>query len=230
MAKVSRVRRPPEPQFRLLVIGENASSVPPAFAQLISGQGETSLPELLQHPHLLRFFLLWIFVLLQHLLGTLVGLGHLPVGVPGEVHRILVLIHFISHAGILEGKRPQPKLLRLPDDHVLDGFELLLLGEGQVFSGGVLVVTLQLVPKLIPLFVALRHLRDLGQFIHDGVHLCLYRPFQVAVDLFALVVLQHPGQRLHLLHDDGAVAQTCLHLPDEPPHGLHRRISHLAVG
>ena len=99
-----------------------------------------------------------------------------------------------------------------------------------MFSGGVLVVTLQLVPKLIPLFIALCHLRDLGQLIHDGVHLRLHRLFQVAVDLFALVVLQHPGQRLHLLHDDRTVAQACLHLPDEPSHGLHRRVPHLAVG
>ena len=99
-----------------------------------------------------------------------------------------------------------------------------------MLSGRILVVTLQLVPKLIPLFIALCHLRDLGQFVHDGVHLRLYRFFQVAVDLFALVVLQHPGQRLHLLHDDRTVAQACLHLPDEPSHGLHRRVPHLAVG
>ena len=99
-----------------------------------------------------------------------------------------------------------------------------------MLSGGVLVVTLQLVPKLIPLFIALRHLRDLGQFIHDGVHLGLCRLFQVAVDLFAPVPLQHFGQLLHLLHDDRAVAQTCLHLPDEPPHGLRCRVPHLVVG
>ena len=30
-------------------------------------------------------------------------------------------------------------------------------------------------------------LRDLGQFIHDGVYLRLYRLFQVAVDFFTLV-------------------------------------------
>ena len=98
-----------------------------------------------------------------------------------------------------------------------------------MLSGGVFVVTLQFVPEPVPLFVALSHLRDLGQFIHDGVHLRLCRFFQVAVDLFALMVLQHFGQLLHLLHDDRAVAQTCLHLPDEPPHGLHRRVPHLAV-
>ena len=99
-----------------------------------------------------------------------------------------------------------------------------------MFSGRVLVVTLQLVPKLIPLFIALCHLRDLGQLIHDGVHLRLYRLFQVAVDFFTLVVLQHPGQRLHLLCDDWTMAQTCLHLLDEPPHGLPRRVSHLLIG
>ena len=194
---ISRVRRPPEPQFRLLVIGENASSVPPAFAQLVGGQRETSLPELFQHPHLFRFFTLRVFVLLQHLLGTLVGLGHLPVGVPGEVHRILVLIHLVPHTGILEGNRAQPEPLRLPDDHVLDGFELLLLGEGQVFSGGVLVVTLQLVPKLIPLFIALCHLRDLGQLIHDGVHLRLHRLFQVGAGIVAVGIGVSEADNVH---------------------------------
>ena len=227
---ISRVSRPPEPQFRLLVIGENAPPVPPALAQLIGGQGETSLPELLQHPHLLRLFALRVLVLLQYLLGTLVDLGRLPVIVPGVVHRILICIRLVPHAAILEGKFSQTEPLRLPDDHVLDGFELLLLGEGQVFSGRVFVVMLQLVPELVPLLVALGHLRDIGQFVHDGVHLHLYRLFQVAVDLLALVVLHHPGQRLHLLRDDRTVAQACLHLPDEPPHGLHRRVPHLAVG
>ena len=99
-----------------------------------------------------------------------------------------------------------------------------------MFSGYILVVTLQFIPKPVPLLIALCHLRDLGQLIHDGIHLCLYRLFQVAVDLLALVLLQHFGQRLHLLRDDRAMAQTCLHLPNEPPHGLRRRVPHLAVG
>ena len=124
---ISRVRRPPKPQLCLLVIGENTPPVPPALAQLIGDQGEPSLPELFQHLHLLRFFLLWIFVLLQHLLGALVDLGHPPAGVPGEAHRILILVHFIFHAGILEGKCAKPEPLRLPDDHILDGFEFFLL-------------------------------------------------------------------------------------------------------
>ncbi|CAN4001585.1 tRNA (Adenine(22)-N(1))-methyltransferase, partial [Dysosmobacter welbionis] len=227
---ISRLRRPPKPQFRLLVVGKEAPTIPPALAQLVGGQGETSLPELLQHLHLLRFFLLWIFILLQHLLGALVGLSHLPVGIPGGVYRILILIYLVPHTGILEGKRTKPELLRLPDDHVLDGFELLLLGERQVFSGHVLVVTFQFIPKLVPLLIALCHLGDFGQFIHDGVYLRLYRLFQVAVDLFALVVLQHFRQGFHLLRNDRAMAQTCLHLPNEPPHGLHRRIPHLLIG
>ena len=99
-----------------------------------------------------------------------------------------------------------------------------------MFSGHVLVVTLQFIPKLVPLFIALCHLGDFGQFIHDGVYLRLYRLFQVAVDLFALVVLQHFRQGLHLLRNDRAMAQTCLHLPNEPPHGLHRRVPHLLIG
>ena len=89
---------------------------------------------------------------------------------------------------------------------------------------------LQLIPKLIPLFIALCHLRDLGQFIHDGVHLRLHRLFQVAIDFFALVVFQHPGQCFHPLHDDRTVTQARLRLPDEPSHGIHRRVPHLAVG
>ena len=99
-----------------------------------------------------------------------------------------------------------------------------------MFSGGVFVVTLQLVPELIPLFIALGHLGNLGQFIHDGIHLGLCRLLQVAVDLLAFVLLQHPGQRLHLLCDDRAMAQACLHLPNEPPHGLYRGVPHLLIG
>src|SRR5699024_9499178 len=57
---ISCVSRPPEPQFCLLIIGENTPTVPPALAQLVGGQGEPSLPELFQRLHLLRFFLLWI--------------------------------------------------------------------------------------------------------------------------------------------------------------------------
>ena len=99
-----------------------------------------------------------------------------------------------------------------------------------MISGRVFVVTLQLVPKPVPLFIAFGHLGDLVQFIHDGVHLRLYRFFQVAVDLLAPVVLQHSGQCLHPLRDGRAVAQTRLHLPNEPPHGLRRSVPHLAVG
>ena len=124
---ISCVSRSPEPQFCLLVVGKDTHAIPPALAQLICGQGESSLPELLQHLHLLRLFRLWIIVFLQHLLGTLVGLRHLPARGPGLVHRILVLIDFISHAGIFEGKCAKLEPLRLPDDHVLDGFEFLLL-------------------------------------------------------------------------------------------------------
>ena len=63
-----------------------------------------------------------------------------------------------------------------------------------------------------------------------GVCLGFYRLSQVAVDFLALVVFQHSGQRFHLRFDDRTVAQTCFHPPNEPPHGLHRRIPHLAVG
>ena len=127
-----------------------------------------------------------IIVLLQHLLGSLIRLSHPPVRAPSEVYRILVLVCLVPHTGILEGEHAQPELFRLPDDHVLDGLELLLLGQRLMVPGNILVVPLQLIPEPVPVIVALGYLRYLGQLVHDGVRLGLHRLGKVAVDLLAV--------------------------------------------
>ena len=135
-----------EPQLRLFIIRQHAHTIPPAFAQQVSCHGEAGVPELLQHLHLLRLFRFCVFIFRQDLLGVLVGYRHLPPGGPGVVHLRLILINLVPHGCVLEGKRTQPELLRLLNDHILDGFELLLLREAQVFSWAVFVVPLHLVP------------------------------------------------------------------------------------
>ena len=51
-----------EPQLRLFVIRQHTHTIPPAFTQQVGCHGEASVPELLQHPHLLRFFFLCVFI------------------------------------------------------------------------------------------------------------------------------------------------------------------------
>ena len=77
---ISRVRRPLKPQFRLLVIGENAPTIPPALAQLMSGYSESSVPEPLQHSYLFRFFFLCVFIFQKDFFRILIGFCHLPPG------------------------------------------------------------------------------------------------------------------------------------------------------
>lgn len=43
------------------------------------------------------------------------------------VYRLLVLIHLVPHGRILECDCTKAQLLRLLDDHILDGLEFLLL-------------------------------------------------------------------------------------------------------
>ena len=93
-----------------------------------------------------------------------------------------------------------------------------------MFPGFVLVVILQFIPQLVPDLVALRHRRELSQFIHDGVHLSLNRFLQIAVHLFAF------GQSEQLVLNGRAVADTGLHFTDQIAHCLLRCIAHFLVG
>ena len=86
-----------------------------------------------------------------------------------------------------------------------------------MFSGRVFVVATPAHPcSRFQLLVALRHLRDLGQLIHDGVHLGLGRlssdsrrpSCPCTSDSSSASVSICPG-------DDRTVAEAGLHLPDE---------------
>ena len=87
-------------------------------------------------------------------------------------HGILIFVHLILHPRILKGEHTKLEIVRLPDDHILDGLEFLLLRQWFVFSRRVFVVPLQLIPQPVPVFIALRHLRELGQLIHDHMAFC----------------------------------------------------------
>ncbi len=117
----------PKPQLRLFVIRQHTHTIPPAFAQQVSCHGEADIPELFQHPNLLRLFRFCVFIYREDFFRVLVGLRHLPAGRPGVVHLLLVLIHFVFHGRIFEGESTQTQFLSLPDDHVLDGLEFRLL-------------------------------------------------------------------------------------------------------
>lgn len=50
------------------------------------------------------------------------------------------------------------------------------------------IALVQLIPDLIPGFVAFRHFRLPGQLVHDGIHQCFERFLQIAILLFPVVV------------------------------------------
>ena len=194
----------------------------------MGGHGEAGIPELFQHTHLHSLLFLRVFVLVQNFLGVSISRRQVPPGTPP--YHLLLLICLVLHLPILKGGYAQAQVLRLPDHHILDGLEFFLLGQRLMFSGCVFVVALQLIPQPVPLLVALRHFRDLLQFIHDGVHLFLHRFPQITVDLFACAFSQQSGQRLHLFRDNRTVTRVGLHLPDETGHGFHGRVPHLLIG
>ena len=74
-----------------------------------------------------------------------------------------------------------------------------------MLPGLIFVVALQLTPQLVPLGVALSHLRDRGQIIHNGIDFVLDRPLQIAIDLFPGSPLEHGGEFHHLLLQRRAV-------------------------
>ena len=95
-------------------------------------------------------------------------------------------------SGMFRGvRRHEPVLLqlltqsfRLADDAVFDRLELLLLREGAVYAGLVLVEPLQLIPEVVPHLIAGGHVRLRGQRIGDGIYQRLDLFGQVAVLLF----------------------------------------------
>ena len=190
--------------------------------------GEALLPELFQHRELLGLFRFRCIRIAEDLLRVPIGQHQVPAGL--HVQRVVFLLHLIFHLLILEGELPQPDVLRLLDDQVLNGAELLLPGQRQVLPRLVRVIGIHRVLHLVPDFVALRHLRQLRQRIHDGVHLFLDRLLQISIDLLAIHIFQRPHQRPRPLFDLRAVAEGRAHLPDETCHGALRRPADLLVG
>ena len=75
--------------------------------------------------------------------------------------------------------------LRFLNDGVLDGTEFFLLGKRIVLSRFAFVVALQRIAQVIPDGLIRRHLRQIFEFVHDGIHFVFQRLFEIAILLFA---------------------------------------------
>ena len=107
---------------------------------------------------------------------------------------------------------------RLPDDHILDGLELLLPGQGHALRQVVFVGAQYLLPHLIPQFVGMGDTGISGQLVHDLIHHRFQRCLQIAVLFFAAGEPQAIRQMGHQLLDERVVRRPLLHAEDQLPH------------
>ena len=107
---------------------------------------------------------------------------------------------------------------RLLDDHIFDGLEFLLPGEGQAFRQVIPVGVKHLLSYFIPQVVGPGDTRISGQLIHDLIHHSLQRRFQVAVLFFAAGEPQTVCQVGHQLLDARVLIRPLLHAVDQFPH------------
>ena len=131
----------------------------------------------------------------------------------------------ILHLLIFKSWETEADVLGLPDDIVFDPAELFLLREREMLPRCTAAIALvQLIPDMIPGFIALCYFRLPGQLVHDGVHQCFERFLQIAILLFPGGGFQRLHQLAHLLLDDRVVAELMLHLLNQLPHGIRQRL------
>ena len=109
----------------------------------------------------------------------------------------MLLIRFCLNRNLLRHRLP--KCFCLLNDHILDGAELFLLYQLLMGRRVPPVATGDLILQPPPLVIASRHLRDLRQPLHDLVHLRLDLFGKIAIDVFAIDLLQCVGQVTQLL-------------------------------
>ena len=80
----------------------------------------------------------------------------------------------------------KPQTLCFLNDCVLDGSEFFLLGERIVLSRFAFVVALQRIAQVIPDGIIRRHLRQIFEFVHDGIHHILEWLFEISILLFTV--------------------------------------------
>ena len=114
-----------EPQLCFIIVWQNAQAVPPAFAQLMSRNTEAGVPELFQCLDGLLLLRPGGVVVAENIPGLPICVHHLPVSLETQ-HLHLFILHVI-HLLILKRDLAQLDPLRLPDNHILDCLELLLL-------------------------------------------------------------------------------------------------------
>ena len=220
-----------KPPLGFFMIPHGGEVVPVELTQLVGCHRISLCPELLQLPNRFRVFLIQRIDILQHGFGGTVALC-LIVYAGGSMFLLCFLrLRLVLQCFIFKSWEAETDVLGLPDDVVLDSAKLPLLGEREMLPWCAAAVALvQLVPDLIPDFVALRYFRLSGQLIHDGVHQRFQWLFQIAILLFPGGGFQSLHQLAHLLLDDGVVAELVIHPVDQLPHGVLGCLDQIFVG
>ena len=218
-----------KPPLRFFMISHGGEVIPVELSQLMRRHRVSFRPELFQRPDGFGvFFVQRIDILQDRFGGTIASsLFIYAVGLLLLMCRFRLILHLL----IFKSREAEADVLGLPDNIVFDPAELFLLRERELLPRCAAAIALvQLIPDLIPSFIALRHFRLLGQLIHDGVHQCFERFLQIAILLLPGGGFQRLHQLAHLFLDDGVVAELMLHLLNHLPHGILRRFDQLFIG
>ena len=119
--------------------------------------------------------------------------------------------------------------LRSLNDCVLDGAKFFLLREWIVLPRTVLIIALQRVAQVIPGGIIRSNLRQLFEFIHDGIYHILERLFEISVLLFAADRVQRQRKLQQLLLDGGRRFGDGFHAVNQLMHDRPRRFGHFFV-
>ena len=214
----------------LFMVPQGGEGVSKKLTQLVCRCGVAFLPELLQLTDGLGVFFIQRIDVLQDSLGSTIALCLLIDSMGLLALWFGVWLWLVPHGFVFKGQEAETNVLGLPDHIVFDFAKLFLLREGKMLPGGVVVALVQLIPNAIPGFVALGHLRLLGQLVHNVVHQGLQGLLQIAVLLFPACSFQGLYQLAHVLLNDGAVAELTCHSVNQLPHGVLGRLREFLVG
>ena len=98
-----------------------------------------------------------------------------------------------------------------------------------MLPGPVFIIALQRVAQAVPDRIIRRHLRQLLQFIHDGIHHILERLFEISVLLFAADRAQFQRKLQQLLLDRRGRIRDRFHTINQIVHDRPRRFGHFFV-
>ena len=213
------------------MIPHGGEIIPVELSQLMRRHRVSFHPELFQHPDGFGVFLIQRIDILQNRFGGTIASSLFIYAVGSLLLMCRLRLRLILHLLIFKSREAEADVLGLPDDIVFNPAELFLLREREMLPRCTAAIALvQLIPDLIPGFIALCYFRLPGQLVHDGVHQCFERFLQIAILLFPGGGFQRLHQLAHLLLDDRVVAELMLHLLNQLPHGILRRFDQFFIG